>query len=205
MDRKKEIINATLELASENGLGTVSMQQIADKVGITKASLYNHYSSRDQIVEAMYDFLRSASKSRAGLGEVDYDRLSGNEPLKEIISGAIEDYKKIVTDPQMYLFYRVILSERPINSAAAEIMVRETRTMINATKTLFYALRVKGIADFKNVDSAAASFAMTVHALLDYEFDLGNAGMKTDGKMMQEFVGEFCRNYEVKRDKKHEE
>ena len=38
-DRKNEIIKATLELAAENGLGTVSMQQIASKVGITKASL----------------------------------------------------------------------------------------------------------------------------------------------------------------------
>ena len=52
-DRKNEIIKATLELAAENGLGTVSMQQIANKVGITKASLYNHFSSRDEIVEEM--------------------------------------------------------------------------------------------------------------------------------------------------------
>ena len=85
MDRKRDIINATLELASQNGLGTVSMQQIADKVGITKASLYNHFSSRDQIVEAMYDSLRAASKSNAGIGEVDYDKLLVSMSLKEII------------------------------------------------------------------------------------------------------------------------
>ena len=58
MDRKSEIIYAALELASEKGLGTISMQQIADKVGITKASLYNHYSSKDEIVNAMYHYLR---------------------------------------------------------------------------------------------------------------------------------------------------
>ena len=61
MERKKEIIYAALELASERGPGAVSMQQIADRVGITKASLYNHYSSKDQIIEAMYDYLREAS------------------------------------------------------------------------------------------------------------------------------------------------
>ena len=86
--------------------------------------------------------------------------------------------------------------------------------MINATKTLFYALQVKGIADFVNPDVAATSFAMTVHAILDHEFDLmfastsnevgsekkivsgnstgksadGNpAGMPTVGKMMQDY------------------
>ena len=199
MDRKKDIINATLELASQNGLGTVSMQQIADKVAITKASLYNHFSSRDQIVEAMYDSLRAASKSNAGIGEVDYDKLLAGMSLKEIISNAVEKKKKIVKDPQMYLFYKVIMSERSINSSAAEIMVRETKTMINATKALFYALQVKGIADFENVDSAAVSFAMAVNSLLDYECDLDNAGMKKDEKMMQEFIDEFCRIYDKRR------
>ena len=199
MDRKRDIINATLELASQNGLGTVSMQQIADKVGITKASLYNHFSSRDQIVEAMYDGLRAVSKSNAGIGEVDYDKLLVSMSLKEIISNAVDNYRKIVKDPQMYLFYKVIMSERSINSSAAEIMVRETKTMINATKALFYALQVKGIADFENVDSAAVSFAMAVNSLLDYECDLDNAGMKKDEKMMQDFIDEFCRIYGKRR------
>ena len=197
MDRKKDIINATLELAAENGLGTVSMQQIADKVGITKASLYNHYSSRDQIVEAMYDLLREESKKRAGIGEVDYDELSDGSTLRDILSGAVENYRRITTDPEMFLFYKVIMSERSINSSAAEIMVKETKTMINATKTLFYALQVKGIADFGNVDSAAVSFAMGIHALLDYECDLEHAGLSKDENMMQDFINEFCRLYEA--------
>lgn len=197
MDRKKEIINATLELAAENGLGTVSMQQIADKVGITKASLYNHYSSREQIVEAMYDFLREASKRRAGVGEVNYDELSGDSNLRDVLSGAVENYRKMTADPQMYLFYRVIMSERSINSSAAEIMAKETKTMINATKALFYALQVKRIADFGNVDFAAVSFAMGIHALMDYECDLSHAGLPEDGKMMQDFIDEFCGLYEA--------
>ena len=74
-DRKNEIIKATLELAAENGLGTVSMQQIASKVGITKASLYNHFSSRDEIVEEMYTVLRDMSKKKAAVCGVDYNKL----------------------------------------------------------------------------------------------------------------------------------
>ena len=36
MNRKEEIIYATLELASEYGLKSVSLSQIADKIGIRK-------------------------------------------------------------------------------------------------------------------------------------------------------------------------
>ena len=59
MTRKEEIISATQELASEYGLKAVSLGQIADRVGIRKASLYNHFSSKEEIVGEMYSVLRS--------------------------------------------------------------------------------------------------------------------------------------------------
>lgn len=198
MDRKKEIIIATLELSAKNGLGTVSMQQIADKVGMTKASLYNHYSSKEQIIEAMYNYLRETSKQRTGIGNADYDEIFDGKPMRNILSLMVENYKKIVTAPHMFLFYKVIMSERSINSEAAEIMAKETKTMINATKSLFYALQVKGMANFENVDSAAVAFAMGIHSLLDYECDLEHAGMKKDENIMQDLIDEFCRIYERK-------
>lgn len=197
-DRKKDIIEATLKLASAHGLGTVSMQQIANEVGISKASLYNHFSSRDEIVEAMYESLRAISKEKSGVGKVDYDSLASAKSLKEILSGAVNSYRKIVSDPNLLLFYKLIMSERSINTAAAEIMVKETKTMIDASKALFYALQVKGIADFKDADAAAFSFTMAVHSIINYEFDLKMSGAKTDKKMMTDFINEFCRIYAKK-------
>ncbi len=210
-NRREEIIYATLELASENSLGSVSMQQIAGKVGITKASLYNHFSSKEEIVEAMYEVLRSASKQKTQAAPLDYDRLTPDVPLQVILNGAVGSYRNMVNDPEMYRFYKVIMSERAINPAAAEIMVKETQTMIHATKTLFYALQVKGIANFENVDAAAFSFAMTVHSIIDYECDLmhmgqseepdeGKGGKNKKGQqdkkdMMQDYINEFCRIY----------
>jgi len=209
-NRKEEIVYATLDLAAENGLGTVSMQQIATKVGITKASLYNHFSSKEEIVSAMYEILRTASKEKTATGPLDYDRLTPEIPLAAILTGAVGSYRNLVNDPEMYRFYKVIMSERTINPAAAEIMVKETETMIHATKTLFYALQVKGIANFENVDAAAFSFAMTVHSIIDYECDLLHAGSKEETEkadqsktekknnkpdMMQEYINEFCRVY----------
>jgi len=197
-DRKKEIIQATLALAAENGLGTVSMQQIADRVGITKASLYNHFSSRDEIVEEMYEVLRAASKERAQVGEVDYDKLTSGRSLQEILTDAVNSYRTMVEDPQMYLFYKIIMSERSINRTAAEILIKETKTMVNATKSIFYALQVKGVTSFADVDTAAFSFAMTVQAIMDHEFDLNFAGEKAEPDRMQSYINEFCRVYDNK-------
>ncbi len=195
-NRKVEIIYATLELAAENGLGSVSMQQIAGKVGITKASLYNHFASKEEIVEAMYDVLRNASKQRIHADLPDLDRLTPDIPLQAILNGAVGSYRNMVNDPEMFRFYKVIMSERAINPAAAEIMVKETRTMIHATKMLFYALQIKGIAYFEDADAAAFSFAMAVHSIIDYECDLKQTGVEIEKDMMQEYISEFCRIYE---------
>lgn len=66
MERKEEIIIATLELAAEKGLTAVSMAQIADRIGIKKASLYNHFKSKEEIIKQMYVYLRTQAKQRKG-------------------------------------------------------------------------------------------------------------------------------------------
>ena len=194
-DRRNEIVFATLELAAENGLGSVSMQQIANKIGITKASLYNHFSSRDEIVEAMYETIRQTSKQKVVRTNIDYDALAKSGTFYEVIMKAVSSYRAIVQEPQMFLFYKLIMAERSINPAAAEIMVKETKTMIDATKALFRSLEANGKAEFMNLDSAAFSFSMAIHSIIDYGFDLENAGVGSNDDMLNGYIEEFCRLY----------
>ncbi len=88
-DRKEEIILTTLELAAEKGLAGVSMSMIADKIGIKKPSLYKHFSSKDEIVEAMYQFLRDKSKENANIKPVDYSILFFFFLAYEVVKGVM--------------------------------------------------------------------------------------------------------------------
>ena len=74
-------------------------------------------------------------------------------------------------------FFRVLYSERSVNPLAAEIMLEETEHMIRATRNLFYALAVHGKMKNEDLDTAALSFAMTVHSLIDYRMDRITAGV----------------------------
>ena len=75
MERKEEIIQAALRLASKNGIDNVSMSQIAMQLGIKKPSLYNHFRSKDEIVKAMYDYLRTQAKEKLKIKDLDYGKL----------------------------------------------------------------------------------------------------------------------------------
>ena len=78
---------------------------------------------------------------------------------------------------------------------AAEIMVAETNTMIWATKQLFYAIMAKKVAYFDNIDAAAVSFAMGVHAILDFRMDDNMAGSDSSNGVLEQYIEEFCRVY----------
>ena len=54
------------------GLGKGLDSLIADKVGIKKPSLYNHFSSKEELVEVMYQFLSKEAKKTVNIGAIDY-------------------------------------------------------------------------------------------------------------------------------------
>lgn len=51
-ERKKEIVEATLDLVGEKGVGSLRTSQIADRVGFSEAALYKHFSNKKEVVRA---------------------------------------------------------------------------------------------------------------------------------------------------------
>ena len=191
MDTKEKIILATLELAAQNGLGSVSMSQIAEKLGIRKPSLYNHFESKEAMIEAMYRFLRERSRSNVSNADIDPESLVKDRTAEEVLMFTVMNYNKLNEQPEMVNFYKVIYSQRAIDPTAAGIMAEETEKMLRATKALFYALQVHGKISVSDVDAAAESFAMTVHAITEYQLDCINSGRETKKDMLGQYIKWF--------------
>ena len=192
-NRKEEIILTTLELAAEKGLAGVSMSMIADKIGIKKPSLYKHFSSKDEIVEAMYQFLREQSKKNANIKPVDFSQIFQGKTAYEVLQG----YVNMNHQEKLLTFYKVIYSERSIQPMAARIVAEETERMIIATKQLFYAMEIHKLLHFENADMSAVSFAMTVHGLMDYELDQKYGYDEDPKNLLDEYLKWFCTENQV--------
>ena len=193
MDKKEQIILATLELAAENGLGSVSMSQIAEKLGIRKPSLYNHFESKEAIIEAMYEYLRESSKKDSALGNFDCGEFVKDKTAKQALTMSVMNYIHMNSQKEMAMFYKLIYSQRAVDPAAARIMKNETERMILTTKNLFYALKVHGKINATDVDSAAVSFAMTVHSISDYLLDCTSCGEEAPMDMLKNYIEWFCK------------
>ena len=194
MNRKEEIVLVTLELAAEKGLANVSMSMIADKIGIKKPSLYKHFASKEEIVEAMYEYLRRQAKEKANIKPIDYSTFFEGKTVYEILQSVVRGYIQMNHQEDMLNFYKVIYSERSLNPMAAKIVAEETDKMIIATKQLFYAMEVHKLLHFTNPDMSAVSFAMTIHGLMDYELDQSNGKCtyETDDNLLDDYLKWFC-------------
>ena len=194
MNRKEEIVLVTLELAAEKGLANVSMSMIADKIGIKKPSLYKHFASKEEIVEAMYEYLRRQAKEKANIKPIDYSIFFEGKPVYEILQSMVRGYIQMNHQEKMLNFYKVIYSERSLNPTAAKIVAEETDKMIIATKQLFYAMEVHKLLHFTNPDMSAVSFAMTIHGIMDYQLDQSNGKCtyETDKNLLDDYLKWFC-------------
>jgi len=68
---RDRIINAAIILFSDKGYSKISMRDIAEKVGIKAASLYNHFKSKEEILHTLYDyFFENQYKARPNIEEL---------------------------------------------------------------------------------------------------------------------------------------
>src|SRR5580692_3302676 len=52
-DTRARILDVALQLFTEHGFEGTTLQQIADRLGFTKAALYYHFRSKDDLLQAL--------------------------------------------------------------------------------------------------------------------------------------------------------
>ncbi len=187
---KEEILFAALQLAAEKGLRAVSMSMIAEKVGMKKPSLYNHFASKEELV-------REKAKRDGNVSAFAAETLP-DLPAEELLQTATENYLRITESAEMQTFYKVLYSERTFSEIAAQILTEETEKMIGASAALLTELQRRNLLSFADVDTSAMSFALTVHGMMDYFADRNLSKKDTAPSLpdcLQKYIAVFCREH----------
>jgi len=87
-EKKDLIVKQAAKLFKENGFGGTSMRELAEKVGMEAASMYNHIHSKDELLEELC--FRVANQYITHLNGVENAPLSYTEKVKSLISLHIE-------------------------------------------------------------------------------------------------------------------
>jgi AcrR family transcriptional regulator len=116
---QQAIVAAAAELFARNGFGATSLDEIAEQLGASKASLYYHIKNKEEILRLI--FLTVLTVSEEPLRQITEANLSPREKLRR----AIEHQTVVAANrsPAMIVFYR----EQPhlTGPFAGEIILRK--------------------------------------------------------------------------------
>ena len=136
-DTKQRILQEVLKLFSQSGYKGTSMNDIASQLNVTKAALYRHYKSKQEILDSIVKKMNELDRERAQ----EYDMPDGTlEDVAEYKHIALEkikqftkvqflhwtedefccQFRKMLTleqyrDPEMAQLYQTYLAEGPLS------------------------------------------------------------------------------------------
>ncbi len=85
---KEELFNAALDLFSSRGFTNVGVRDIATIVGIQSASIYNHYESKDEILDKIFKYFHKLNHAN-NLKNEDLIKNIKQSPPRKIIEQII--------------------------------------------------------------------------------------------------------------------
>lgn len=86
-EKKTEILNEALNLFASKGYHATTLDEIAEKVGVTQAALYYYFKSKAEIVELVIQSIIKRMEDAINVSESD---LSSKEKLREFITYHIQ-------------------------------------------------------------------------------------------------------------------
>lgn len=141
-DTKERIMETALELFAEKGYLGTSMNDIAKQLGFTKAALYKHYASKQEILDRIMERMNEMDYERAKQFEMPEGNLAEivaayqKTPIEKVraysraqfLHWTDEEFssrfRKMLTleqyrDPEMAQLYQKYLATGPVNYMAA--------------------------------------------------------------------------------------
>jgi AcrR family transcriptional regulator len=125
---REKITDTAIDLFSRRGYEAVSVQDIADVVGIKKSSIYNHFKSKDEILQTILSyFSKELARTDAMIAGEDrlietYLSTLGPPALMAVVGKQLEDLMKT---PRMRKIWRMIAMEVYRNAMIRSFFVRE--------------------------------------------------------------------------------
>lgn len=141
-DTKERIIDVALELFAQSGYLGTSMSDIAKQLGITKGSLYKHYTGKQEILDSIVERMNKMDYERAEEYEMPETEPDGfaetymSTPIQNIRAYAVaqfdhwtkehfsSNFRKMLTleqyrDPKLAQLYHDYLATGPTEYMAA--------------------------------------------------------------------------------------
>ena len=124
-EMKDKIFDVSIELFSIKGFNAVSIRDISGEVGIKQSSLYNHFTSKDEILRDIYDFFKIEATMIFPPLE-NLDAIIDNSIPLEFFKRGNQLFLEHMLSTRMEKVWRILLIEQYSDQRAANIVLEES-------------------------------------------------------------------------------
>ena len=129
-NKKQEILDASLELFSVQGFEATSISQIADAVGIRKASLYSHFQSKQAILDTIVMNVLEQYAQRSAFARANWETYGDTEDKPALTLDGIEQtilgqIRYILHDPYISKARKMLVMEQFRNPQLAKLQTKQ--------------------------------------------------------------------------------
>ena len=190
---KRSIMETALQLFSVQGYDATSISQIADAVGIRKASLYSHFASKQDILDSLLEEVLQQYEQHSVFAGKDWEKDPSGLPMNsdEAVTMVQGQLQYIVHDPLIQRGRKMLVIEQFRNSRLAKIQTRQNYTDIMSYFTgMIRCLIEKGVLKDEDPQMMSSQFCLPVTVwlqLCDREPEREAEVMDLVGKHIRQF------------------
>ena len=199
---KQEILDAALKLFSVQGYEATSISQLAEAVGIRKASLYSHFENKQAILDALIQTTMEEYEKHSIFANADWDDPAFTKDKEMTPEIAVEmlrgQVRYILHDPKISSARKMLTIEQFQNPQMAHLQTKQNYTdvMHYCTGLVHFLIRQGQLAD-SDPEIMAAQLCLPVSmwlGLCDREPERENDVMK----LIERHIRQFFEVYHVK-------
>ena len=188
MGTKEKILETSIDLFAERGFHDVSIREITKAVGIKESSLYNHFTSKQQILDEIFEYLVQRFESMS-VPEEEAVRLIEKMNPSEFMEMCMMSFKMYFGEPKLMKIWRIISIERFRNERANEFFVRQLiDTPLTYQSIVFDSMIKKGLMKEQDPMVLARAFYSFMIFIYTRYFEVGNQENPAEDPHIQEMV-----------------
>lgn len=193
---KQEILEAALNLFSTQGFEATSVSQIADAVGIRKASMYSHFTSKQEILDALLQdglaqYAEHSVFAKAAWDDPAFLKDKQNLSPDAMLSMVLGHIRYILHDPQISKSRKMLTIEQFRNPNLKSLQTKQNYTDVMRYFTdMIRFLIDQGMLSDHDPEIMAAQFALPISVwinLCDREPEREDAVMELIGRHIRQF------------------
>jgi AcrR family transcriptional regulator len=192
---RDRILDAAAELFARKGFHAVSIREITRFVGIKESSLYNHFRSKEQLLEEILDLYQSQQEEFfKGLSSImEIQEIVRRGKTKKFLGDELRRFIKFWDSPSRERLWFIVSMEQHRNPRAAQLILHGFQKTRETLKSLFRLLIEHKMIKPQNSELLAAEYTSAMRTLLlEYRLlKVSNQSTKAIKQTMQAYIQHF--------------